>query len=90
MLIMVYYLKKNCGINQAGVTWTDLHWHTSTLTSFREWSVVSMPRSSDLSSRLDLLNIFPETQKFSGVFPGQCLRAGRAAAILENLLKDPT
>ena len=36
--------KKLCGINQAEdrVTWPDLlHWHTSKLTSLREWLVVS-------------------------------------------------
>ena len=32
----------------------------------------------------------PETEKFSNVFPAQRPRAGRAAAILENLLEDPT
>ena len=44
MLIMVCYLKKICGINQAEdrVTWPNLlHQHTSALASFREWSVVS-------------------------------------------------
>ena len=36
--------------------------------------------------------MFPlsETEKFSGLFPTQCLSAGQAAAILENLPEDPT
>ena len=36
--------------------------------------------------------LFPlsETGRFSGVLPTQCPRAGRVAAILENLLEDPT
>ena len=41
---MVCYFKKICGINQAEdrVTWPDLLYRcTSTLASFREWSVVS-------------------------------------------------
>ena len=44
MLIMVSYLKRIFGINQAEdrVTWPDLiHRHTIALASFREWSVVS-------------------------------------------------
>ena len=41
---------------------------------------------------LDLLNMFPlsETDRFSGVLPAQRPRAGPVAAILENLLEDPT
>ena len=36
--------------------------------------------------------MFPssETGRFSGVFPAQRPRAGPVAAILENLLEDPT
>ena len=36
--------------------------------------------------------LFPqsETGRFSGVLPTQCPRAGQVAAILENLLEDPT